>query len=170
MSKTVEIIEKEGFNVSGSVKAFGSSSDAVTVELVSGGNVIKTATVKGNSGTYAFEDVAAGSYTIKVSKTKHASREYEIKVSDTDVSQDVQIWLYGDVTGDGIVNNNDAIQINRKNANLTSAFDKTTDVAYRFIIANVTAITGTDTIVNNTDVMHINRRNANQASVFDRLL
>jgi len=168
-TKSVEVVEKPGVNLSGSVKAFGDASANVTIELVSGETIVATTTVTGNSGTYTFEGVEAGSYVIKVSKSRHALREYAVEVADADVAQDLLIWLYGDVTGDGVVNNTDVMQINRYNTNNTSVFNQTANSDYRFKVANVTAITGTDTVVNNTDVMQINRYNTNNTSVFDRL-
>jgi len=157
-------IGASGFTISGTVKAFGNGN--ATVELLCDGEVVDSMTA---SGTYSFENVEAGSYTIKVSKTKHATREYEITVGSEDVTQNVEIWLYGDVTKDGIINNNDVIQINRKNANLSSVFSQTTDSDYRIKVANVTAPVNADAIINNTDVIQINRMNANLGSVFDRI-
>jgi len=159
----------ETYTVAGALTKSGSTA-AATIELIADGETVASTTVEGKTGDYAFENVAAGSYTLKVTKSKHAAREYTVEVVDADVTQDVQVWLYGDVTADGIVNNTDVIQINRKNANQSSVFSQVNaDSDYRLIVANVTAITGVDTIVNNTDVIQINRKNANQTSVFDRL-
>ncbi len=163
------IPEVTAVTVTGSFKAFGDALKEVTVELLNEGEVVDTKTLVGNSGTYTFEEVTEGRYTVKVSKTKHAPREYTITVEDADVTQDVEIWLYGDVTADGIVNNNDVMQINRKNANLSSVFSLTENADYRLKVANVTASTNTDAIINNTDVIQINRMNANLSSVFDRI-
>ena len=159
----------ETYTVSGNLTKSGSTA-AATIELIADGETVATTTIEGKTGTYELTDVAAGTYTLKVTKSKHAAREYTVEVVDADVAQDVQVWLYGDVTADGIVNNTDVIQINRRNANQSSVFSQVNaDSDYRLIVANVTAITGVDTIVNNTDVIQINRKNANQTSVFDRL-
>jgi len=164
-----EEVVPTGYKVSGSLTKSGSTA-AATIELIADGETVATTTIEGKTGTYELTDVAAGTYTLKVTKSKHAAREYTVEVVDADVAQDVQVWLYGDVTADGIVNNTDVIQINRRNANQSSVFSQVNaDSDYRLIVANVTAITGTDTIVNNTDVIQINRKNANQGSVFDRL-
>jgi len=168
-TKPVKVVEKTGYNITGTVKAFGDTAADMTIELINNGAVVDSTTVTGNSGTYSFESVAAGNYTIKASKSKHTPREYEIEVVDADITQDILIWLYGDVTGEGIINNTDIIQINRYNTNNTSVFNQTANADYRFKVANVTAITGTDNIVNNTDIIQINRKNANLTSVFDRL-
>ena len=49
----------------------------------------------------------SGLYTLEVSKTNHVTRRYEITVSDMAVEQDAEIWLIGDVNGDGRVNAKD---------------------------------------------------------------
>ncbi len=156
--------------ISGNVVSFGDVTKDVTVELLKDGEVVCTKTVTGKNGTYTFENVAEGDFVIRVSKTKHCPREYAVSVYD-DVVTDVSIQLYGDVTGDGIINNADALQINRKNSNQLSVFDSGDESikTYRLITGNVTAITATDTVVNNADVLQINRANANLTSVFDRL-
>ena len=44
-------------------------------------------------------------------KKNHAARTYEITVAANDVAQNVEIWLYGDVTGDGQVRMNDYAKV-----------------------------------------------------------
>ncbi len=160
---------KNTYTVSGTVKTFGDTTKAVTIELLSGETVVDTKTVTGNSGTYAFEEVEEGTYTLRVSKTKHAIREYEVTVADADVTQDTAIWLYGDVNGDGIINATDVLQINRKVANLNSLFNQAENADYRFKVANITAVTGTDTLLNSADILQINRKIANLSSIFDKI-
>ena len=94
-----------GVAVTGAVKCFGDAAVAATVELWADGAVVYTATVA--DGAYAFENVAAGTYTLKVSKADHVTREYEIVVADAAVAQDVKIHLIGDVNGDGRLNTGD---------------------------------------------------------------
>lgn len=155
--------------ISGTVKSYGLSSSETTVELFSGSNVVATKKVTGNSASYSFKELDAGAYKVKVSKTKHAPKEYNVTVSGSTVTQDVDIWLYGDVSGDGVVNNTDILQINRYTANLASVFDAQTNKDYRIKLANITGINGTDKIVNNSDVMQIKRKNANMTSAFDNI-
>ena len=61
-------------------------------------------TVKGNSASYTISGVASGTYTMKVSKKNHVTREYTVTVGAENVTQDVEIWLLGDVNGDGTIN------------------------------------------------------------------
>ena len=98
-----------GVAVTGAVKCFGDAAVAATVELWADGAVVYTATVA--DGAYAFENVAAGTYTLKVSKADHVTREYELVVADEAAAQDVQIHLIGDVNGDGRVNTGDVSKI-----------------------------------------------------------
>ncbi len=72
--------------------------------------------------------------------------------------------VLGDVTGDGVINSTDVLQINRKIANLSSLFDLTTDRELRLKAADVTG----DTIINGADVLQINRKIANLSSILDK--
>ena len=98
---SVKAPKKQGVTVSGTVTSY-LTGDA-TVELVKDGETIKTAT----GAAYEFTEVAAGIYTLKVSKTNHVTREYTITVGETAVTQDAKICPLGDVTGDGKVNSRD---------------------------------------------------------------
>ena len=44
---------------------------------------------------------------MKVSKKNHVTREYTVTVGAENVTQDVEIWLLGDVNGDGTINAKD---------------------------------------------------------------
>ena len=98
--------EPAGVTVSGTVTSFNSDTDDVTVQLIASGEstaAYKTV-VKGNSASYTIEGVAAGTYTMKVMKQNHVTREYEITVEGGDVELDVKIHLKGDINGDGVIN------------------------------------------------------------------
>ena len=159
-----------GLTVSGTVTSFGSNTDNVTVQLIKIGTstAAYSVTVKGNSAGYAITDVASGTYTLKVMKTKHATREYTVTVGASDVTQNVQILLYGDVTGDGLVNSADATQINRyfsgKSSVITGGDSETQ--AYRLLVANVYS---TDNTINATDATQIKRHFSGKTSVFDSM-
>ena len=91
-----------GVTVSGTVTSYNDSAGAVTIELIDDkGAAAYSTTVIGNSVSYALSDVAAGTYTMKVSKENHVTRSYTIVVKATDLTQDAKICLRGDVTGDG---------------------------------------------------------------------
>ena len=96
----------DGVTVSGTVTSYLDESE-VTVELLNGETVAYTTTVTGKSAAYTFENVAPGTYTMKVSKVNHVTRTYEVVVADAAVTQDAEINPLGDVTGDGKVKSND---------------------------------------------------------------
>ena len=166
-----------GYDVSGSVVSFLNGTDTVTVQLIEQGHTevayettVTGGTQSGNKYTaaYSFSQVPAGTYTMKVKKTKHATREYTISVGSSAVMQDVEIWLYGDVNGDGMVNMTDATQIKRKYNGKTSIFgssDAETE-AYRLLVANVYS---SDGVVNSTDATQIKRFYNGKSSIFDSL-
>ena len=95
-----------GITVSGAVTSFNSDTDEVTIELFAEGEETPayTATVAGNDAQYSISNVLEGTYTMKVSKKNHVTREYQVEVGTEAVAQDVKICLIGDISGDGIVN------------------------------------------------------------------
>ena len=95
--------------LSGTVKSFGSATDPVTVQLFGSGSsaAAYNTSVKGNSATYTISGVASGTYTMKVSKKNHVTREYTVTVSTGTKTQNAEIRLLGDVNGDGRVNTMD---------------------------------------------------------------
>lgn len=105
-----------GYGVSGNVESFNSGTDPVTIQLIEQGQsepayetIVSGGTQSGNKFTapYAFYDVPTGTYTMKVIKQNHVTREYTITVGAEAVTQDVKIHLRGDITGDGRVNAGD---------------------------------------------------------------
>lgn len=109
----------KGVTVSGTIKSYGSASEAVTVTLTKQGETTPTFTdtLTGASGSvpysqnYSFPAVPAGDYTLKVEKKGHVTREYAIAVASDPVMQDVKICLLGDVDGNGSVNMVDYIKV-----------------------------------------------------------
>ena len=92
--------------LSGTVKSFNSTTDPVTVQLFKSGSssVAYSTSVKGNSASYTISGVASGTYTMKVSKKNHVTREYTVTVTTGTKTQNAEIRLLGDVNGDGRVN------------------------------------------------------------------
>ena len=98
--------------VRGQVTSFHDGSD-VTVALFADGSAQPQYTVAVPAGekiggkytaVYDIPEVAAGTYTMKVMKQNHVTREYTVTVGSSNVVQDVEIWLLGDVNGDGTIN------------------------------------------------------------------
>ena len=103
-----------GVTVSGTVTSFGSQTDDVTVQLIKSGEseAAYEAVVQGNSIGYFIENVAPGSYTMKVMKQNHVTREYAVTVGTENVQQDVKIHLKGDINGDGKITMVDSAKAN----------------------------------------------------------
>ena len=106
--------------VRGQVTSFMNDGD-VTVSLFAAGSAEPQYTVavpagEKNGGKYTavydIPEVAAGTYTMKVMKQNHVTREYTVTVGSSNVTQDVKIHLKGDVTGDGKVNTFDIVKAN----------------------------------------------------------
>ena len=95
--------------LTGTVKSYNSTTDPVTVQLFGSGSsaAAYNTTVKGNSASYTISGITPGNYTMKVSKKNHVTREYTVTVGAENVTQDVKIWLLGDVNGDGTINAKD---------------------------------------------------------------
>lgn len=123
-----------GYTVSGTATSFNSDTDEVIIQLTESGAAEASyeAVVKGNTASYSIADVPAGTYTMKVMKKNHVTREYIIDVGTESVTQDVEIWLFGDVNGDGNVNIKDWGRM-RSHINGTSLLD-----GYAFACADVT--------------------------------
>ena len=92
--------------LSGTVKSFNSTTDPVTVQLFKSGSsaAAYNTTVKGNSASYTISGITPGTYTMKVSKKNHVTREYTVTVTTGTKTQNAEIRLLGDVNGDGRVN------------------------------------------------------------------
>ena len=116
--------------VSGSITSYLSSTDTVTVQLLQGGSVKYSTTTAGNAGSYTVSNVVNGSYTLRVSKKNHVTRDYPITVSGN-TTQDVKICPLGDVTGEGQVT---TVDFGRANSH---ARGKSTLSGYEFDCADV---------------------------------
>ena len=143
-----------GTAVSGSVVSYG-EDDPVTVQLIKEGTsepayetIVSGGTQSGNKYTasYSFSDVPTGTYTMKVMKQNHVTREYTITVGSEAVTQDVKIHLKGDINGDGRVNTSDVGKAN------SHAKGTSTLTGYDFACADVNG----DGRVNTSDVGKIN--------------
>ena len=152
-------------SVSGTVKSSQSATDKVTVQLIQQGHsepayetTVSGGTKVGNQYTasYSISGIASGTYTMRVMKNKHVTREYTVTVSGDAKTQNAEIWLLGDVNGDGFINMTDASQIERKFNGKTSVFDAgdAEIKAYRLKVANVYF---SDDNINTTDAAQIKR-------------
>ena len=105
-----------GVTVSGKYISSGAASDVLTIQLIAEGQtelayVFTNEANPANTGSWSIEGVAEGKYTLQVMKKNHVTREYEITVTDGIAAMEVEIWLLGDVDGNGKVNYTDYINV-----------------------------------------------------------
>ena len=70
--------------LSGKVNSFGSATDSVTLQLIAAGKTTPDCevVVTGNSADYSIDFFTAGTYTFRISKAKHVSREYTVVIGE----------------------------------------------------------------------------------------
>ena len=134
--------------VSGSVTSFNDVNGDITLQLIPEGysEAAYETVVRGNIVEYKFSNVAAGTYTLKVMKENHVTREYTVVVGNSSVIQDVKIHLKGDINGDDKVNTSD---VGKANAHVKKV---STLTGYEFAYADVNG----DGKVNTSDVGKMN--------------
>ena len=144
-SNTMDIYTGEGATMRAEVIAPSIAMDAtisgkvvsgaegeVTIELIVDGETVASVTASGKEGTYSIVEVAAGTYTLKVSQLNHVTREYTVTVGEEDLTQDVKIHLIGDIDGNGKINVGDVSKLNGH----IKGSNKLTD-EYMILCANV---------------------------------
>ena len=141
-------VKPNGVEVNGTITSFGSETDNVILQLIAEGysEADYEVFVKGNTASYTIEGVAAGTYTMKVMKNNHVTREYTVVVGNSSVIQDVKIHLKGDITGDGKVNTFDIVKMN------LHAKKKTELTGYELLCGDITG----DGKVNTFDIVKAN--------------
>jgi len=98
--------------VSGTVSSNYISEGAFTLQLLKDETVLYTATCTGNPADFRFEQVAAGTYTLRISKPGHVTRDYTAIVEDTEcVIGDCQLRRKGDINNDSLVNVMDVLEL-----------------------------------------------------------
>lgn len=91
--------------VSGTVVSHGKNDSETLLQLLDRNeSVIASTFLTENRGTYEFSNVEQGNYILRVVKQDHVTRDYAVLVGNQLVTQDAEIWLTGDVNGDGRIN------------------------------------------------------------------
>ena len=101
--------EAKHSSLTASVSAFGEESDKTTLTLFKEGesSPMKYAFMSGCETSATFEDLAQGSYILRVSRPHHISREYTVSVGEAAVTKDIALSLDGDVNLDGMTDDTD---------------------------------------------------------------
>ena len=129
---TIKTPTPAGYTVSGNITSYLANDGQVTVELFKQGVGTATYTTTTTTGAYSIAEVENGTYTMKVSKYGHVTREYEVVVAGGAVAQDVRICLKGDVDEDGSVLFSD---LQRLYLHLSTAENKL--IGYALVIGDV---------------------------------
>ena len=137
-------VKPKGVKVNGTITSYGSDSESVTVQLIEAGHTEPAyeAIVFGNSVTYSFETVPAGTYTLKVEKKGHAPFTKGITVGNSNVTENVTIYLIGDVNGDGAITADDLTALARHVAKISIITD--TAALARCDVTNDGSVTADD--------------------------
>ena len=104
--KVSKVEKKEGTvdqGVVGEIKCFGDETSPVTVQLLDANGTVAAQTTVANNDSYALENVAAGTYTLRVSKLNYVPRDYPVTLGNEAVILDAELRLIGDVKGDGYI-------------------------------------------------------------------
>ncbi len=140
--------------VRGQVVSFHDGSD-VTVALFADGSAQPQYTTTVPAGeksggkytaVYDIPEVAAGTYTVQVSKKNHVTREYTVTVGGDTKTQNAEIRLLGDVNGDGKISTADVLKANFHAKRVTLL------TGYEFLCADVNG----DGKISTVDVNKIN--------------
>ena len=119
--------------------------------------------------TWQFDKVKAGSYKLAIEKKgKYVVKVAAVTVGETDVNLETQqMWLYGDVTGDGVIDVTDIIQIKRYISGKNSVL--TEEGGEIMLAANVTYFSSLDEEITISDVVQIKRYISGKSSAFDSI-
>ena len=116
--------------INGKIIFNGKETDSITLQLLdSTGAVVSETSVTGNSSQYTFEDVISGTYTLQVSAPNHVARMYTVTVDKDTLTQNVEINLTGDISGDGKINAKDKKLLYNHIAKITELSDYGVSVA-----------------------------------------
>ena len=129
MGTTYFTTEIGGEAPAGSITGSISNEGDVTLELSKDGEVISTVTA---TGSYSFEAVTPGTYTLTVSKENHVTRTYTVTVEADAAALDVKLHLIGDIDGNGKVNVGDVAKVIGHIKNTAPLTDE-----YQLLCANV---------------------------------
>jgi hypothetical protein len=106
-SYQLSVLLEGGHTISGTVESTGSGP--VKLELFKDGVLLQT--LNTSDHRYRFQNLAAGSYILRVSALHHVPRDYTVSTGSDPVTLALKTSLLGDVNGDGKVNVADTARI-----------------------------------------------------------
>ena len=119
--------------------------------------------------------VEAGTYKLAIFKPKRNDNDpYVVTVmdvpvgtGDVDLTESINMWLYGDVNYDGRINAVDVAQLQKRNVGMPTVIkdDKTVYSIHQFIAADISG----DGKLNAIDVAQLQKRNVGMPSKLDNL-
>lgn len=112
--------EKSGGKVSGRVTA-ANPADAAVELFAEGSDEPLMSTAADGEGSYCFEGVLSGSYTVKASKSGYVSAEAALTVEGDTEAQPLELILIGDINRDGKISIDDATSLQRHLAEYLNA-------------------------------------------------
>lgn len=92
----------EPLTVSGTVKSFG-NGNAKAELFKKGSSKADYSCYCNSSGEFSVSNVTVGSYTLKISKEDHTTREYVLNVENEHITADYEIFPSGDINKDGVI-------------------------------------------------------------------
>ena len=146
----------------------GTYTKALTDTPVKGG-ITANSDGKRYDQTFSFSAVTPGSYKLAIFKPgKYVPKIVPITVDSTDYGcGELKLWLYGDVTYDGMVDTDDVIHlkryINKKSSLLTIGTEE--EKTEKLFVCDING----DGLVDTDDVVHYNRYINQKTSLFDNL-
>jgi len=161
-------LEGAGLELTVKAVSHGKENEKMLIELIPEGDTdaAYTEEISNTSAEYTFASVTPGEYTLRVSKTKHVTREYKVTVGEKDTVK-VLLRLYGDVDNNGKINAADATQIKRYYNNKASVFDSVSGEELEYL--QKAADVNGDNKANASDATQIKRFYNNKTSVFTNI-
>lgn len=102
-------------SLSGIVRSYG-EADIVSILLLdaNSGTLLKEHQISKTTGEteYTITDIPDGEYCVQFSKNHHVTREYSVIIDGSNSMLQAEIWLKGDVTGDGKITTVDFARVN----------------------------------------------------------
>ncbi len=116
--------------IGGIVKYPGNKAGQTNIQIINRDGKMLYETKAGSNGEYVLQNVASGTYIMRVSRPPYVTREYSLTVAGQAVSTDIEIRLLGDTNGDGKIDAKDK-------KTLCSHIENPVLTGYEFLVGDV---------------------------------